>query len=172
MIDIETLSLQPTAYVTQIGYCVARETSGSYLIPPTNIWVSDAQSGNVDMDTIQWWMKQSDAARNAVFDPHEPPMSPDACFERLQDVVDDYAPQVWGSPAMYDLPILTNMWKGRKPWKYNMERDMMTLYKLLDPNGVLKPPPNKLAHDAASDADWQMQYLLRLLSSLQPRQAT
>ena len=69
---------------------------------------------------------------------------------------------VWGSPAMFDLPILTSLWKGEKPWLYNYERDLMTLYKTFDPLGKLKPAENGMAHDALADALWQGKYLLNL----------
>jgi len=48
-----------------------------------------------------------------------------------------------------------------KPWPYYMERDLMTLYKMLDPDKKLKPT-NPLEHDAASDAKAQMDHLIAI----------
>lgn len=171
MIDIETLELLPTAYVTQVGFCVFDEETGAFLHNPKNFYIDDSQPGDVGIDTISWWMHQSDGARKAVFPQHVIKISPGEMFDIFEDIVKDCSPCVWGSPAMFDLPILTHMWGGKKPWVYNMERDMMTLYKLVDPKGILKPAANALAHDAASDADWQARYLINLLQALKTLQA-
>lgn len=167
MIDIETLSLRPEAAVTQIGLCLYDFSTGKYLVEPFN-WNLDvrAQPGrDIDFETLQWWMRQSDAARDAVFSPAVR-MSPQESFEGMVGVMRLHQPdEVWASPAMFDLPILTSLWGGRKPWVYNQERCMMTLYKVRDPNGALRPPPAGTAHKASDDAAWQMQYLINLLAA-------
>ena len=171
MIDIETLSLRPTAQVTQVGYCAANLITGEYLIAPTNIWVAP-HGGHIDMDTVAWWMRQSDAAREAVFPEGAKRLTPAEVFVELKTAYDylqspveeKNSATVWASPAMFDLPILTNMWGGEKPWPYNHERDLMTLYKMLDPQKLLKPA-NALEHDAASDAKAQMDNLIAIIKA-------
>jgi len=176
MIDIETLSLRPTAQVTQIGYCAANLRTGEYLIIPNSIWVAP-HSGHIDLGTVAWWMRQSDAARMAVFDEGHPLLTPAEAFVELQNAYSLLALEgedektnsatVWASPAMFDLPILTNMWAGlpkEKPWRYNMERDLMTLYKMLDPTGMLRSEA-AIAHDAASDAKAQMDNLIAIFQT-------
>jgi len=175
MIDIETLSLKPTALVTQIGFCAANLITGEHLIAPTNLWVSAVQPrGVIDLDTVRWWMLQSEEARKAVFDlgPKESRQrehTPDEAFVELREAFDylggkDAGVTVWASPVGFDLPILTNLWDGQKPWPYNHERDLMTLYKMLDPRGLLKPA-NALEHDAASDAKAQMDNLIAIIKA-------
>lgn len=80
---------------------------------------------------------------------------------------------VWASPAMFDLPILTHTFglarpdlREAKPWPYYMERDLMTLYKMLDPEKKLKPT-NPVEHDAASDAKAQMDHLIAIFQANQ-----
>lgn len=174
MIDIETLSLRPTAQVTQIGYCAANLRTGEYLILPINIWVAP-HGGHIDMGTVAWWMRQSNEARLAVFGAESKLLTPAEAFVELQTAYDYLQSQgedqnsatVWGSPAMFDLPILTNMWAGlpkEKPWRYNMERDLMTLYKMLDPTGTLRSEA-AIAHDAASDAKAQMDNLIAIFQT-------
>lgn len=164
MIDIETLSLRPEAYVTQVGYCVANLDTGAYLIEPLNVWVSDCQDGrDKDFGTISWWMNQDRKVSAGVFNDAAPKLDPAAVFDMVAEDVEKYeVAEVWASPAMFDLPILTSLWGGRKPWKYNQERCLMTLYKVLDPECRLQPPPNDMHHDAAADAHWQMKYLMAL----------
>ena len=162
MIDIETLSLNPTAYVTQIGFCVADLETGEYLVQPRSIWPEDSQNGEIDINTVSWWMQQDKSvARNVFVKPAEKtPVASARTF--LTALVEKYDCTVWASPAMFDLPILTNLFGGRKPWKYYNERCLMTLYKLVDPQGKLRLPANGAEHDAAADAKWQMDYLLAL----------
>lgn len=164
MIDIETLSLKPTAMVHQVGYMIANLATGEVYVPPTNVWVHPDQVGTViDFDTVRWWMAQDAAVAKKVFSmPDENRLSPKHLFSLFQSEVLAFDPDVYASPAMFDLPVLTNLWGGNKPWEYNRERDMMTLYKWLDPQGLLEPPPIENAHDAASDAKWQMDYLMAL----------
>lgn len=170
MIDIETLSLKPTALVTQIGYCAADLLSGEYLIEPRNLWMQAQPGGVIDLDTVRWWMKQSEEARKTVFDVEGlPEHTPVEAFVALRDAYQllggkDEDVTVWASPVGFDLPILTNMWDGQKPWPYNQERCLMTLYKMLDPQKLLKPA-NALEHDAASDAKAQMDNLIAIIQA-------
>lgn len=165
MIDIETLSLRPTAYVTQVGYCVANLDTGVYLVRPDNFLMDDDQhDAHKDIDTIRWWMGQNKEVAAGVFGKDDSYRWHSlSVFKVLKGVMGDYSvDEVWASPAMFDLPVLTHMWGGRKPWKYNQERCMMSLYKRIDPHGLLAPPPNQSHHDAAADAKWQMDYLISL----------
>lgn len=167
MIDIETLSLKPTAYVTQVGYCVANLDTGEYLLNPTSWRTTKGQPhADIDFDTVRWWVQQDKAVAASVFgfDANPAPVQhPMMIAGEIAKALDTHDVQtVWASPAMFDLPILTHLWHGQKPWVYNQERCLMTLYKTIDPEGALKPPPNEMHHDAAADAKWQMDYLIRL----------
>lgn len=169
MIDIETLSLTPVALVTQLGMCAANLRSGEYLMQPKNLFVDTYPHGGVDLDTISWWMRQSDAARQAVYPENALRLLPDALLQIISGWYEDLGGKedgvtVWASPAMFDLPILTHMWHGKKPWPYYMERDLMTLYKMLDPEKKLKPT-NPVEHDAASDAKAQMDHLIAIFQA-------
>jgi hypothetical protein len=169
MIDIEALSLRPEAAVLQIGYCL-RDFAASPdwdEVGPTNIDLdvnAQIEAGrHVDFDTLKWWSTQDPAVVRSVIVQPTHRISAKEAFEHLAKVVTDRkVDEVWASPAMYDLPILTSLWGGRKPWVYNQERCMMTLYKALDPNGLRRPAPNGMAHNAAADAGWQMEYLVKL----------
>lgn len=165
MIDIETLSLRPDAFVTQVGYCINNLDTGEYLVEPFNLWVSEEgqEHRHKDINTIAWWVKQDPAIAREVFDPNVPKIHHARLFDMLrEDVVAYEVDEVWASPAMFDLPILTSLWDGRKPWGYKQERCLMTIYKRLDPDGRHAPPENPKHHDAAADAKWQMDYLINL----------
>ena len=165
MIDIETASTAPNARVLQIGWAYADLLTGETWAPPRNIWVTAHMHGATDPETVQWWAQQDAAIRNDVwnYSGKNPVHTPDEAFTVLKGVyasLGDGA-TVWGSPAMFDLPILTSMWANKKPWPYFQERDLMTLYKMLDPDKQLKPA-NPAEHDAASDAHAQLQHLLAI----------
>lgn len=165
MIDLETLSLSPTAFVTQFGLAIGNCATHEMLETHT-LWIErDQPYGRIDLSTQAWWDTQNPEIKKAVM---EGPngverYSSSMLFNFIKGRVERYPDcTVWGSPAMFDLPILTHLFGGRKPWKYNYERDMMTLYKELDRNGDLCPPPNERAHDAGADAEWQLRYLFNL----------
>lgn len=180
MFDNETLALTHNAHLTQVGFCIADLSTRRYLQEPLNVWMSDIQPGaHIDVGTVRWWMgEDGDAARkNVFFNPQgQGRFSGAELYEFFKDTLTKleaefgYPIPVYASPAMFDLPQLTFLFGGRKPWQYNMERDMMTLYKLLDPLAQLQPPKVTMQHDAAADAGWQMEYLFNLHDRLKTLQ--
>ncbi len=165
MIDIETLSLRPDAYVTQIGFCISDLDTKAVYIEPVNLWISDEgqEQRHKDIDTIRFWMRQEDKVRAAVFvPPADQIVTAKFAFETFASLFETYAPTVWASPVGFDLPILTSLWGGAKPWHYGSERDLKTLSAYLDPLKLLRPPANEMLHNASADAAWQMEYLLNL----------
>lgn len=177
MIDIETLGLRVDSAIVQIGVCAADLRTGEYLVAPLNWWVNPLEDAYVDIDTVRWWMQQSDAARTAVFGMEGIAVAPiSSVYWQLHDVYQnilggqDAGVTVWASPAMFDLPMLTQTFsralnqRDAKPWPYYMERDLMTLYKMLDPEKKLKPT-NPVEHDAASDAKAQMDHLIAIFQA-------
>jgi hypothetical protein len=168
MVDLETLSLRPTAKVLQVGVFVVDTTPGVAQRPAFDIWVSDPK-GHVDPSTVAWWETQAADIRQRVF--HAPEGEARQCddelFHSLSVVYNvlggkDAGVTVWAKPGMFDLPILTNLWEGRKPWPHYMERDLYTLARTLDPKKELQPPANGAAHVASADAEWQGLYLIAL----------
>lgn len=164
MIDIETLSLAPNAYVLQVGYCLADCRTKEYEILPTNVLLSDKGQENrsKDFNTISWWIHQDQKISHEVFSSKNR-INKDELFSLLNNICNIYPNlTVWASPAMFDLPILTSLFDNRKPWNYKQERDLLTVSALFDPNQTLIPKWNKNQHDAASDAKWQLEYLFNL----------
>ena len=67
-IDCETLSLRPNAVVVSIGWCLF-EFDGTINAAGVIYPSMDEQLAlgrDVDISTVQWWMKQEDAARDAL----------------------------------------------------------------------------------------------------------
>lgn len=165
MIDIESLGLSPDSRILQVGYCVGDLQERTIVKGPIShlLRVDEQKDRAVDFGTLSWWMQQDKAVAGPIFAPCGDRVPLNFLFSIFEGVVGLYPGcTVWASPAMFDLSMLTHAWDGKKPWSYSAERDMMTLYKLLDPKGELKPSENAKAHDAGADAEWQMQYLFRL----------
>lgn len=162
MFDLETLSVLPDAAVVQIGLVIGDPATGNVAHTQRIPMTLDAQrKRRVDHNTLCWWMSQAEAVRSSVF--VENGFTPMQALTLAEDAFGEYAPEeVWASPAMFDLPILTSLW-GRKPWAYWRERDLSTLRRHVDPQGMRKPPANDKAHDALADALWQFHYLSALL---------
>lgn len=174
MIDLETLSLRPTAYITQVGYCIANRETGQYLVEPTNVLMEEQGQGssNIDIATVRWWIQQDKDVASGVFgSENSERMSANTLHGLFLYLVEAWkVEEIWAKPAMFDLPVLTNLWKGNKPWAHWQECDLMTLSKFVDPEKQLRPPANATAHDAAADAHWQMQYLINITASLRARE--
>ena len=171
MIDVETLATTPDAHVVQVGWCVGDWNTGEILVQPQTRWMNDEPRGRFDPETARWWLTQDSAVIRRVFLTDDGKRTTTHVLRHeLAEIVKEHGCDVWGSPAMFDLPILNSLFLRAglpRAWKYNAERDMMTLYKLVDPEGKLKPPKNEMAHDAGFDALWQMQYLFALMGRLQ-----
>lgn len=168
MIDLETLSLSANAHVLQVGLVTADLDSGEILLPPTTLFIdSEGQEGrHIDPGTVTWWMHQDRAVAASVFpdaqaEAHITRVTPDQLRNILAGFITE-GTTVWAKPSTFDIPVLTSLFKGRCPWPHWAVRDLYTLIDAIDPTGALKPPPNQAAHNAAADAEWQMQWLLAL----------
>lgn len=186
MIDLETLSLRPTAFVTQCGFCVAsleEDPDRRWLVPPTNYWLSNAgqEKNHIDPNTVRWWANQSQAARDIVLNPQNvsglndiPIVTASALFDVLKSTYDRFSEgneqlTVWANPSAFDFPILMNLFNGEKPWPYYQERCLMTLRREVDPDKKLRPRLATIEHDAASDAEAQALYLLNILDEMRAK---
>lgn len=163
MIDTETLGLLPNSYVLQVGVAIADRHTGDRIYDELYPLSDKGQEKRLkDLDTINWWTQQNQKVSRTVFQPQELQRSPKEVFHILSELIQRYnIEEVWAGPAMFDLALLTSLWKG-KPWHYHMERDLQTIKRIFDPRGELQPPPNEMLHNSKADACWQMDYLINL----------
>jgi hypothetical protein len=161
MVDIETLSTEPNAAVVQIGACVFRASDGS-ILETIQIDVEPDPNAHVDFKVIEWWMNQSTAAKDSVFQSND--RVSEACaanrFKEWYQEMDKKQSQenedllLWAKPPSFDMVILEQMMRRgvcHLPWSYRSTRDLRTLIALVGhpPNGYTKP---EIAHNALSDA--------------------
>lgn len=157
MVDIETLGNGSKAVITSIGAVLFNgdglgHTFYSRVCPQSCVDVGL----ELDVSTIIWWLKQSDAAR-AEFQGASRP---------LQEVLADFAiflPQgvrVWGNGATFDNVIVGNAYKAcglHQPWGFWNDRCYRTI-KNQYPNVPIGRTGTH--HHALEDAKSQALHLL------------
>ena len=173
MIDLETLSLRPTAAIIQIG-AVVFDTDTGKLNKGFEINLKEkARSTNqhVDKDTLEWWTKV-DPERAAMYEKIQK-----TGVKKLKLALDPFVEwckkqrfsSVWANGAAYDIPIIEHALKStgtEVPWSYRQIRDMRTLKVLFDPEECCGVDPVK-PHDALSDARAQAEYVVKLYENAQ-----
>jgi len=137
MIDLETLALQPNAVIMQVGVCEfeMQDTEvgriAQYELDPSDQLYAGRR---MDMNTVNWWMGQSDIARKSVFGPREKVMTPDIFINEFhQDWQWGMYEGVWSHGSMFDLVILEDFYfnfDAKVPWHYRVPRDTRTLFAL------------------------------------------
>lgn len=155
MIDFETFGTSPNACVVQIGAASFDKTKQLKI----NINPQDAQrnGARIDADTVMWWLKQSDAARNSLSTP--PGIEEFLAWQQLNDFLKD-AQEIW-SHATFDFVILAEALKrlGIKPsFSYRCARDIRTLQALHPPQ--VKVERKGVHHDALDDCLHQIDYCM------------
>jgi hypothetical protein len=163
MLDCETLALTPDAVITQIAAgCYDLEAGEMLSLYSWHPNLDEQASRRVDPNTVMWWLQQSGQARNALQCPAQNRRTATQIEAHVSNLLRTHQLKtVWASPAMFDLPLLTNYF-GSKPWSYRDERDMSTIKRLFDPHGEIEatiPTDEQRQHDAAYDVEWQCAYL-------------
>ena len=165
MLDIETLGTRSTSVILSLG-AVEFDKASILRTFHKRIDIDSClrQGLTVDGRTIQWWMDQSDEARQLFREDGEPlaVVLFDFCssFEW-----DDKA--VWCNGAAFDFPIVENALLQcdlQLPWAYYNTRDYRTLKNLVSRQTYdsLRVRP-KVAHNALDDAIAQARTLQALL---------
>ena len=163
MIDIETLGTRSNSVILSIGVIEFDSSSITNGFEAVIDIDSCLQHGLiVEGGTIQWWMKQSDAARDIFRQNGE--ALPDA-LKRLTQHINWQDSLVWANGTDFDISILSNAYHKCSmptPWEYNAVRDYRTIVKTMPVNKV-QPT---IAHSALADAIAQAQTLQTLWTNL------
>lgn len=169
MVDLETLSTKPNAYIVSIG-AVAFDSRGVHdefykVIKPT---IHDDKF-DVEMGTLQWWMDQPDEARKVFSDLHHEPL--ELVLTRFSQFVEKHLSKddgVWGNGASFDNVILRNAydtvgWKDHVPWKFWQDKCYRTI------KGMRRDIPlDRIGthHNAMDDAKSQAFHLINILDKM------
>jgi hypothetical protein len=162
MIDEETWGTRIGSVIVQLG-AVVFDPEGGDIVDKVQ-WTIHGNScqrlgGRIDAETVLWWMRQSDKARESISNPtyHMPVV--------LNEFRGLYAHHgcsgIWSHGATFDIPMLEfyyNRMELDTPWKYNEARDTRTLFDYAKRFRGWKPeadPPGFIAHVASWDAHQQ-----------------
>lgn len=162
MVDLETLSTRDDAAIISIGaveFDMETGEVGETLYVNVDWKANQALRRHIDLDTVQWWMKQSDAARMALFE--GPSVSLFAALAKLENFFHSCkAKHIW-SHSSFDERILRNAFghiNSKPPWHFRDIRDIRTLMALLpkgQPTAVYREGTH---HNALGDALFQVKY--------------
>lgn len=163
MVDLETLGNGSRAVIVAIG---AVRFNSQSVFSNTFYRLVDAESCvraglKMDASTVMWWLKQSQAAREAL-------CKPGVTLTQALTELSAWYPHdacLWGNGATFDNVILDNAYKAIKmspPWQYYNHRCYRTV-KALFP--LAATAFNGTAHNALDDAIHQAEHLITIAAS-------
>jgi exodeoxyribonuclease VIII len=163
MLDLETMGLSPTSAIVSIGAVRFDFQTG---LGDTFYKVVDLESAvnsglNLDASTVQWWMQQSDAAREVFKQQGEPLSVVLMEFARWLGAPKEVV--MWGNGSDFDNVILRNAYEVRKqyvPWMFWNNRCYRTVKSLFP---EVKPETPVIKHHALEDAKAQALTLIKML---------
>lgn len=166
-IDIETLSTRFDAAILSIGAVAFDRNTGEigeklYV----EVDVADAIAhGHVAGSTLEWWMQQSERARQLFGAPGKSHLA--VVLDQLSTFVTQrQGAKVWGNGATFDITILEHAYARMSkpvPWKFWDIRDMRTIVEAATKVGLDKHsvPFEGTAHNAVDDAIHQARVIAR-----------
>lgn len=168
MIDLETVGNKPGCPIVSIGACVFDMNTNRRFGTFDGVLDIQAQLDKglkMDASTIQWWMGQSDEARQLFKKEGKDPVFVLETFSKwLKSQAGGGSNNfyVWGNGSSFDISILEYVYNSfglDVPWRYNRVMDLRT-YKRLVAGGAQIPRLKGTHHDALDDAVNQMEYVL------------
>ena len=179
MIDIETLSTHPDSHILTIA-AVKFERYGN-TIPDKDdhkltfyrrITSSSCEKLQLHKSqaTVDWWKKQSVAAREECFGKNLERVDLSTALIDLKRWFGNNVNTVWSHGDDFDLVILTTAYRkcgleNRVPWKFWETRDTRTLFDIAD---LKYQYSGNTHHHALDDCFSQIRHVHKCLEELQP----
>lgn len=168
MLDLETMGTSNDAAIVAIGaveFDVVAGMVGEVFYRTIDLGSAVAEGGVIDAATVMWWLRQSDAAREALYNRGDTLHIRQGLHAftawlsvRGQDV------RVWGNGVAFDNVILTQAYRRMGlpvPWAHWNDRCYRTV-KAMYPD--VKMQRTGVHHNAGDDAVSQAEHLLQILS--------
>jgi DNA polymerase III epsilon subunit-like protein len=169
MIDLETVSLRPTAAIISIGavvFDVEEERLGPEFYSTIDLNSSLLLGLSREQGALDWWAKEENREARDKLTIDAKPL-PDVLSSFNKWLGNDTTQIVpWSNGATFDIVILKNALETcglSVPWKYFNESCYRTL-KRLYPQVLM--PRQTLKHHALEDAKYQAKHCMRILNSL------
>ena len=165
MLDLETMGNNSNSVIIAIG-AVAFDENGVYdkFYVNVNMQTCLDVGMKVDGSTVEWWLTQSEDARDSLLKNRVSIQSALSGFSKWYE--DTNAEEVWGNGAMFDNTILGNAYRScgmQIPWKFWNDRCYRTvknMYPLVELDRV------GTHHNAVDDAETQALHLIKILKSI------
>lgn len=166
-LDLETLDNSPRSLILSIGLCAfdrfdpergLYKTEIPVAIVPQLLW------RKINPDTVRWWLKQDDEAKDAIWKLQKGARSLRGAIANLSRLINTInthgGVRVWGNGASFDNAILEDVYKNtlRKnvPWAFWDNRCLRTLaddYQILTGDKLKEAIPFVgVRHGAEADA--------------------
>ena len=126
MVDIETLSLRTNAYITAIGLVIFTQEK---IVEKRQLILRHREPFNkhIDPNTVDWWFKQSDEAREAVSGGDREICS---ALHEMNNLYCQYScSELWANGPQFDICVIENAMRNNAitpAWKYYELRDVRT----------------------------------------------
>lgn len=168
ILDLETGGTKPGCAIFSIGAVAVDletgEISSSFYTP---IDLDDATKvGTLDHGTMIWWVKQSEEARKAVFEPLEKTMSVFEALDAFQNwFIENRCETIWGNGATFDVSIIENPFERlhiKIPWNFWSVRDLRTLQDLVGNEVKNTERFEGIKHHALHDAYHEAKYASKM----------
>lgn len=166
MVDLETLSQEPTAVIVTIA--AVKFNFDSDEIETFSVNVDPKSSlkygAIISQDTLDWWKRQDKAAIDAW---KLNPISIESAIDQFIEFLGDCdKTKLWAQGIDYDFVILKFIMKQlglSAPWKYWNQCDTRTVFTIADFNTKFAPRVGSY-HNAIDDCRTQIAWLKQILS--------
>lgn len=164
MLDLETLGTSSNAAIVSIGavyFDPTTNTLGNEFYADIDLKSAVAFGGQIDADTVIWWLGQSEDARKALYLPHQTTTAVNI-LTTLESFAEFCVPKVhiWGNGVDFDNVVLGNAYKRAEmemPFSYGKNRCFRTMKAMLPSVNVNREGTH---HHALDDAKHQARYLM------------
>lgn len=164
MLDIETLDTENTACILSVGGVLFDPEKGvnSYETVLDMRLSAEAQQKDfrrtISASTVTWWMQQSEAAREEVFNPVAPPTRLCVAATNLETAL-NRAEHIWANDPDFDCAVLKHFMQQHIPsfrwpfWKHRSYRTIKAFIPSLMIEAFdIKKYERGVAHNALDDA--------------------
>lgn len=175
MLDLETMGNGPDGAMVALGAVFFDEAAGQMgdeFYRVINLATAVDNGGVIDASTVMWWLKQDDAARQAIS------WNNVHIREALQDFIDWCGRRageadlvVWGCSPTFDCLKVEHAIKRLglvMPWRYYNERCYRTVRERAP---SVEEAVREGHHNALADAKHQAQHLLKIAAARRARSA-
>lgn len=167
MIDLETMGTAPGSVIASLGAVAFDPVAGKmggHFYAVLDLTPQQRAGLTIDGETVKWWLRQGDVAREALCSQAMDPATALAMFTAYWKT--EGGACIWGHGANFDEPLLSAAFRAFKlppPWKFWDARCTRTIYDLA---GVKPDRDAGVHHNALDDARAQAEAVIRAYAKL------